>query len=161
MKSSVVSATIEKALPPQIGQKSSPDAERRIRVAFEAPPEYVADIASMRASFGAGDFPVVAACNGKASPRRVAALPLSKRKQREQADDAAGKIDRRSLLSPRETEVLALLAEGLPNKHIGRSLGIAEPTVKCHVKAVLRKLNVRNRFEAAMWVLRARGQLRP
>lgn len=68
-------------------------------------------------------------------------------------------IDARSLLSPREISVLNLLSEGLSNKYIARELDIAEPTVKCHVKSILRKLGVRNRFEAAMWVLRARGQL--
>ncbi|MFD2250365.1 DNA-binding NarL/FixJ family response regulator [Pseudochelatococcus lubricantis] len=68
-------------------------------------------------------------------------------------------VDTRSLLSPREIAVLELLSEGQSNKYIARELDIAEPTVKCHVKSILRKLNVRNRFEAAMWVLRARGQL--
>ena len=74
-------------------------------------------------------------------------------------DFAHENIDARSLLSPREISVLNLLSEGLSNKYIARELDIAEPTVKCHVKSILRKLGVRNRFEAAMWVLRARGQL--
>ncbi len=65
-------------------------------------------------------------------------------------------------LSPRETTILELVKEGDSNKHIARKLGIAEATVKCHVKAILRKINVRNRFDAAMWALRADGlQHRP
>lgn len=67
-----------------------------------------------------------------------------------------------SALSPRETTILDLVKEGDSNKHIARKLGIAEATVKCHVKAILRKINVRNRFDAAMWALRADGlQHRP
>lgn len=57
-------------------------------------------------------------------------------------------------LSPRETTILELVKGGDSNKHIARKLGIAEATVKCHVKAILRKINVRNRFDAAMWALR-------
>lgn len=57
-------------------------------------------------------------------------------------------------LSPRETTILGLVKGGDSNKHIARKLGIAEATVKCHVKAILRKINVRNRFDAAMWALR-------
>jgi two-component system nitrate/nitrite response regulator NarL len=61
----------------------------------------------------------------------------------------------RSDLSPREVTILDLVKRGDSNKHIARKLGIAEATVKCHVKAILRKINVRNRFDAAMWALRA------
>lgn len=51
-------------------------------------------------------------------------------------------------LTPREREVLQLLAEGKSNKLIGASLFISEVTVKCHVQAVFRKLNVLSRTEA-------------
>ncbi len=53
-------------------------------------------------------------------------------------------------LTPRETEILGLLAEGLSNKMIARRLGISDGTVKLHVKAILRKLNVHSRVEAAV-----------
>ena len=53
-------------------------------------------------------------------------------------------------LTPRETEILALLAEGQSNKVIARNLGISDGTVKLHVKAILRKLNVHSRVEAAV-----------
>ena len=52
-------------------------------------------------------------------------------------------------LSPRETEVYELLAQGLPNKEIAQNLFISEATVKVHVSRVLEKLGVRTRTEAA------------
>ncbi len=55
-----------------------------------------------------------------------------------------------SELTPRETEILGLLAEGLSNKGIARNLGISDGTVKLHVKAILRKLEVHSRVEAAV-----------
>jgi len=53
-------------------------------------------------------------------------------------------------LTPRETEILGLLAEGQSNKAIARNLGISDGTVKLHVKAILRKLDVHSRVEAAV-----------
>lgn len=53
-------------------------------------------------------------------------------------------------LTPRETEILGLLAEGQSNKVIARNLGISDGTVKLHVKAILRKLSVHSRVEAAV-----------
>ncbi len=53
-------------------------------------------------------------------------------------------------LTPRETEILGLLAEGQSNKAIARNLGISDGTVKLHVKAILRKLEVHSRVEAAV-----------
>jgi len=51
-------------------------------------------------------------------------------------------------LTPREREVLALLAEGLANKAIAARLGISEHTAKFHVNAILGKLGVESRAEA-------------
>jgi DNA-binding NarL/FixJ family response regulator len=53
-------------------------------------------------------------------------------------------------LSPREEDVLRLLARGLSNKLIARELDISESTVKNHVKSILAKMQVRNRTEAAL-----------
>jgi len=53
-------------------------------------------------------------------------------------------------LTPRESEILALLAEGQSNKVIARNLGISDGTVKLHVKSILRKLGVHSRVEAAV-----------
>jgi DNA-binding NarL/FixJ family response regulator len=51
-------------------------------------------------------------------------------------------------LTPRETEVLQLLAEGLTNRRIGERLAISEHTAKFHVNAILGKLGARSRGEA-------------
>ena len=53
-------------------------------------------------------------------------------------------------LTPRESEILKLVADGQGNKLIARNLGISDGTVKLHVKAILRKLNVHSRVEAAV-----------
>jgi DNA-binding NarL/FixJ family response regulator len=53
-------------------------------------------------------------------------------------------------LTPRELEVLALVAEGLPNKVIASRLGISEHTVKFHVNSVMSKLGVQSRTEAVV-----------
>ncbi|MCP3668213.1 MAG: response regulator [Gammaproteobacteria bacterium] len=53
-------------------------------------------------------------------------------------------------LTPREREILCHLAEGQSNKVIARNLGISDGTVKLHVKAILRKLDVHSRVEAAV-----------
>lgn len=53
-------------------------------------------------------------------------------------------------LTKREREILCLLADGQSNKVIGRNLGISDGTVKLHVKAILRKLEVHSRVEAAV-----------
>lgn len=57
-------------------------------------------------------------------------------------------------LSPRERQVVALLADGASNKAIARALGIGERTAKFHVAAVLSRLDARNRSEAVSIALR-------
>jgi two-component system nitrate/nitrite response regulator NarL len=54
-------------------------------------------------------------------------------------------------LSPREKSILRCLIEGDSNKCIARKIDIAEATVKVHVKAILRKIRVHNRTQAAIW----------
>lgn len=53
-------------------------------------------------------------------------------------------------LTPRELEVINLIAEGLPNKNIAARLGISEHTVKFHVNAILTKLGAQSRTEAVV-----------
>ena len=60
-----------------------------------------------------------------------------------------------SKLTPREYEILTLLAEGQSNKVIARNLGISDGTVKLHVKAILRKLEVSSRITAAVMAVEA------
>ena len=57
-------------------------------------------------------------------------------------------------LSPRERQVLALVAQGLPNKTVARRLGISEKTVKTHLTSVFTTLGVTDRTSAALWAQR-------
>jgi DNA-binding NarL/FixJ family response regulator len=57
-------------------------------------------------------------------------------------------------LSPREREVLGLVAEGLPNKLIARRLEISEKTVKAHLTRVFQQIGVTDRTQAALWAER-------
>ena len=63
-------------------------------------------------------------------------------------------------LTSRQADVLALLVQGKPNKLISRQLGIAEGTVKIHVTAILKALNVTNRTQAVIAVGKLRLKLR-
>jgi two-component system nitrate/nitrite response regulator NarL len=56
-------------------------------------------------------------------------------------------------LSEREQIILDHIAKGETNKHIARDLNVAEATVKVHVKAILRKVKVQNRTQAAIWAV--------
>ncbi|WYX74262.1 two-component system response regulator NarL [Morganella morganii] len=56
-------------------------------------------------------------------------------------------------LTPRERDILKLIAQGQPNKMIARKLDITESTVKVHVKNLMKKMKVKSRVEAAVWVL--------
>jgi len=67
------------------------------------------------------------------------------------SDDACRAGDH---LSPRERDVLFHLAKGQADKVIARNLGIAEATVKIHLKNLRRKIKVHNRTQAAVWAMR-------
>lgn len=56
-------------------------------------------------------------------------------------------------LTEKERSILRHLTQGASNKLIARELDIGEATVKVHVKAILRKIRVRNRTQAAMWAV--------
>ena len=60
-------------------------------------------------------------------------------------------------LTPREDEVLRLLAEGLPNKLIARRLEISEKTVKAHLTSIFQRIGVTDRTQAALWAHRHLG----
>jgi DNA-binding NarL/FixJ family response regulator len=57
-------------------------------------------------------------------------------------------------LSPREREVLQLIAQGRGNREIARDLSIGEQTVKTHVRSILAKLGLQDRVQAAIFALR-------
>ena len=58
-----------------------------------------------------------------------------------------------SRLSHREQLILRHLSQGRPNKVIAQKVGIAEATVKVHVKSILSKIGVINRTQAAIWAM--------
>lgn len=64
----------------------------------------------------------------------------------------------RSTLTPRELDILRLIADGLPNKDIAEALGVSVSTVKLHVQDILTKLQASDRTQAAVKALR-RGLL--
>ncbi len=77
-------------------------------------------------------------------PRELAALPLAEMRMPRGVEE----------LTPRETEIVTLLADGLSNKEIAGRLKISDHTVKFHVASVLAKLGVSTRTEAVTAALR-------
>jgi DNA-binding NarL/FixJ family response regulator len=67
---------------------------------------------------------------------------------------AGGARSRADALTPREREVLAAIADGRSNREIARLLRLSEKTVKAHVSAVLAKLGVQDRTQAAVYAVR-------
>ena len=61
-------------------------------------------------------------------------------------------------LSPREREILELLAEGFPNKQIASRVGLTDGTVRWHLRHVYHKLHVRSRTEAALKFLSGKAE---
>lgn len=79
--------------------------------------------------------------------------PLAPRAAREMLAERARPRDEHEL-SPRELEVLTLVASGMPNKLIARKLEISEKTVKAHLTSVFSQLGVSDRTQAALWAQR-------
>lgn len=65
----------------------------------------------------------------------------------------AGQVGHVNGLSEREMQILACLLDGASNKQIAHDLKISDGTVKVHVKAILKKIRVQNRTQAAIWAL--------
>jgi DNA-binding NarL/FixJ family response regulator len=91
-----------------------------------------------------------------AMPRKLAA-----RTMRDLVDNAGSRVMERGTpgldsLSPREEEILRLLADGMTDREIGEGLTISTRTVETHVSNILRKLDSRNRAEAARRYLERR-----
>ncbi|HEY1095241.1 MAG TPA: response regulator transcription factor [Glycomyces sp.] len=57
-------------------------------------------------------------------------------------------------LTPRESQVLGLIAKGQTNRQIARALGVSEKTVKTHVTNLLRRIDAADRTQAALWAVR-------
>jgi len=88
----------------------------------------------------------------KVFPTDLAHLLVSNRYVPQNAGTARRQGDRTGL-SERETEILACLVNGYSNKSIANSLHLTEGTVKVHLKAILKKIDARNRTQAAIWAL--------
>jgi two-component system, NarL family, nitrate/nitrite response regulator NarL len=90
-------------------------------------------------------------CSSSAPPsvKAVPTLEIDK-SQPPDTDEEAGPNPQ---LSPREAAILKALIQGAPNKIIAYRLNITEATVKVHVKAILRKIRVTNRTQAAIWAM--------
>lgn len=81
-----------------------------------------------------------------AAPGEVASVAIVSRDQRRATEQAAEAAD--IALTPRELDVLTLLAEGASNKTIARQLGISVHTAKFHVGSILDKLDATGRTDA-------------
>lgn len=102
---------------------------------------------------------LVAALEEILQGKTVVAPPLAQllvRVVRGQGDLTSSQPGPFDSLTPREHEILDLLAEGQSNKVIARNLGISDGTVKLHVKAILRKLGIHSRVEAAVLAVQHR-----
>ncbi|MGD0064037.1 MAG: response regulator transcription factor [Streptosporangiaceae bacterium] len=90
---------------------------------------------------------VVAAGNALLAPSVTRRLIAGFARQRRDRQPPPGVLDR---LTPRETDVLRLIAGGLSNGEISQELVIAEQTTKAHVGRILAKLNLRDRAQAVV-----------
>lgn len=84
------------------------------------------------------------------APEMVGSMARLVRGEADSQRDARHSVAPFAELTPRELEILESVADGLSNKMIARALDIADGTVKLHVKAILRKLGMRSRVEAAV-----------
>ena len=120
-----------------------PAERRRLRLRLPAGVEVVAEYETAedaRASGIAAD----AVMAGRRSARGLVVL-------RDEPTIAEDLVEH---LTPREAQVLALLAEGLSNRGIAERLGISDQTVKFHVASVMGKLGTRNRVETVRLAVR-------
>jgi len=85
------------------------------------------------------------------SPQMTGKLVQELRHPKETAAPSAE--GEREKLSPRETEIILLLAKGASNKEVARALNVAESTVKIHVQNILKKLNLSSRVQAAVYAV--------
>jgi DNA-binding NarL/FixJ family response regulator len=91
---------------------------------------------------------IQSAANGSPPPESSLLVTTKARMRRSNAGPAD------SPLTNRETQVLRHVSMGLSNREVGKSLGISVETVKEHVQNILRKLDVNDRTQAAVWALR-------
>ena len=112
--------------------------------------------AQWRNAFRESRIAIVAEFESREDLRRAGieadAIVLSASRAGQPHGDAEFPVQER--VTPRELDVLELLAEGLPNKEIGRRLQISDQTVKFHVSSICGKLGASNRTDAVRRALR-------
>jgi predicted ATPase/DNA-binding CsgD family transcriptional regulator len=110
----------------------------------------------LRAAMGAEAFEAEYAAGRRLNPARAADLARPARSaepagRRAREPNVAAPVETVTVLTPRELDVLKLVAQGLSNPDIARRLGLSEHTVKRHLANILRKLNLPSRAAAAAW----------
>ena len=91
---------------------------------------------------------IESAARGEQTPETSLLVTTSTRMRRTSSRSA------NSPLTKREMQVLQHVAMGLSNREVGKALGISVETVKEHVQNILRKLDVNDRTQAAVWAVR-------
>jgi len=82
-------------------------------------------------------------------PRKIMAQCIGKRSDGESITEKTP-----SLLTPREKEILAMVASGLNNIQISKRLFVSHHTVKTHLYNIFKKINVPNRLQASLWFMK-------
>ena len=124
----------------------SPGQRQDLREQIETSlPDVVGEFATLAAARAANESADAFVCAARTAPAAADAESL----------DAAPDVE---TLTPREIEVLELVAEGLGNKAIGLRLGISDQTVKFHLSSISGKLGAANRTDAVRRAVR-RGLL--
>ena len=100
---------------------------------------------------------IYAAANGETliSPSITAQLVRRVRSEGTATAASAALQERAAGLTPRERDILKLIAHGKDNSTIGKTLFLSDKTVKNHITALLRKLELANRTEAAVFAVRS------
>ncbi len=104
---------------------------------------------------------VMQAFDAPAPPAAVAPPSAAVPDARPAAASAPPPIDATATLSARERTIARAIAQGASNKHIARELGLAEATVKAHVRVILRKLGLASRVQVAVLASRLEADRLP
>lgn len=92
----------------------------------------------------------IAAGESYVSPALAARILVEMQDSPSHSAETAEAVDPLATLTPREKQILRMVADGNSNKEVGRLLDLQEKTIKHHMTRILQKLHVRNRTEAAM-----------